>query len=169
MHTTYYTRSIIKIDILRWDVGGNLSSISCGLWHEYASHPPLRSKGELTPDYILTFFCGITGRKMGKTSRTDFEWVYTQQPHVSRRKIILGELNEVMLTMFRAKQRGWLQWGLAARDLFVVECMFRFVACTPRCARQKHLAARVRLVHKPYILKFKPIKTLVQLPVQSAL
>ncbi len=26
-----------------------------------------------------------------KVSRNDFEWVYTQHPHVSRRKAILGE------------------------------------------------------------------------------
>ena len=28
----------------------------------------------------------------GNMSRSDFEWVYTQQPHVSRRSIILSEL-----------------------------------------------------------------------------
>ena len=27
----------------------------------------------------------------GSVSRTDFEWVYTQHPHVARRKLILGE------------------------------------------------------------------------------
>lgn len=27
----------------------------------------------------------------GHVSRTDFEWVYTQHPHVARRKLILGE------------------------------------------------------------------------------
>ena len=27
----------------------------------------------------------------GQVSRSDFMWVYTQQPHVARRKIILGE------------------------------------------------------------------------------
>ena len=27
----------------------------------------------------------------GRVSRTDFEWVYTQHPHVARRKLILGE------------------------------------------------------------------------------
>ena len=28
----------------------------------------------------------------GQVSRNEFEWVYTQQPHVARRKIILGKL-----------------------------------------------------------------------------
>ena len=28
----------------------------------------------------------------GKVSRSDFEWVYTQEPHVARRKIILGKV-----------------------------------------------------------------------------
>jgi len=35
----------------------------------------------------------------GQVSRNDFEWVYTQNPHVARRKVILGMLTVVyMLT-----------------------------------------------------------------------
>ena len=32
----------------------------------------------------------------GQVSRTDFEWVYTQQPHVARRKIIMGKFCMMM-------------------------------------------------------------------------
>ena len=34
----------------------------------------------------------------GQVSRSDFMWVYTQQPHVARRKIILGELCNRLVT-----------------------------------------------------------------------
>lgn len=42
----------------------------------------------------------------GQVSRDEFEWVYTQHPHVHRRKIILGELCPILSDVNNFDRRG---------------------------------------------------------------
>jgi hypothetical protein len=50
----------------------------------------------------------------GQVSRDEFEWVYTQHPHVHRRKMILGEFSLVLyaVVVYASTRKGREGGGL---------------------------------------------------------
>ncbi|PAA94815.1 hypothetical protein BOX15_Mlig017531g1 [Macrostomum lignano] len=55
---------------------------------------------------------------MGQSvSRTDFEWVYTEEPHATRRKLILAEHPEIKELMGPDPRLKWIVLGMVAFQL----------------------------------------------------